>query len=102
MSKLYFIADETPYHPGKSMVWPVHSNLPLYGTKGSYGLLAARLLNLSYANYLRMCRDLYGAEIIGKNTMYPIALFDNGSEKLKELVNLLNKRTECVLKNKGV
>ena len=102
MSKIYFICEETPYHPGKYMVRLVHENLPLTYTKGSYNLLAARLMNLSYANYLRMCRDLYGAEIVGKNCMYPIAYFNGETDKMKELVKMLNKRAESVLKNKGV
>ena len=102
MSKSYFICEETPYYPGKYIVRPVHCNLPLTYTEGSYNLLAARLMNLGYADYLRMCRDLYGAEIIGKNTMYPIAYFSGETDKAKELVKILNKRAECVLKNKGV
>ena len=102
MSKTYFICEETPYHPGKYMVQPVHENLPLTYTEGSYNLLAARLMNLTYANYLRMCRDLYGAEIVGKNCMYPIAYFNGETEQMKELVKMLNKRAESVLKNKGV
>ena len=52
MSKSYFICEETPYHPGKYMVRPVHCNLPLTYTEGSYNLLAARLMNLGYADYL--------------------------------------------------
>ena len=102
MSKVYFTYEETPYHPGKYMVRPVHCNLPLTYTEGSYNLLAARLMNLGYADYLRMCRDLYGAEIIGKNCMYPIAYFKGETDGLKELIKILNKRAESALKNKGV
>ena len=101
MSKNYFMIEESPYQIGKSVVRPVHENLPLTHTTGSYNLLAARLLNLSYAQYLRMCRDLYGAEIVGKNHRYPVAYFKNGSETAKQLVSLLNKRAEMALKISG-
>lgn len=101
MSKVYFTYEETPYHPGKYMVRPVHCNLPLTYTEGSYNILAARLMNLGYADYLRMCRDLYGAEIIGKNCMYPVAYFNGETDSLKDLVKILNKRAEYALKNKG-
>lgn len=101
MSKVYITYEETPYHPGKYMVRLVHNNLPLTSTNGSYNVLLARLMNLSYADYLRMCRDLYGAEIIGKNKLYPVAYFSGETEKLKELVKLLNKRVELALKHKG-
>ena len=50
--------------------------LPLKYTRGSYAILAARVMNLTYANYCRMCRDLYGAEIIGKNSYYPKVLLE--------------------------
>ena len=98
MSKKYFISEETPYNPGKFVVRPVHENLPLKYTTGSYNILAARLLNLSYANYLRMCRDIYGAEITGKGRLYPVAYFDGETSKLKELISLLNKNVEKVIK----
>lgn len=94
---MYFKYEESPSQKGKYMIFPVHENLPLKGTKGSYALLAARLMNLNYADYLRMCRDLYGAEIYGKNTYYPIAYFSL-NDKLKELVNILNKRAIEALK----
>ena len=86
MSKSYFICEETPYHPGKYIVRPVHCNLPLTYTEGSYNLLAARLMNLGYADYLRMCRDVYGAEIIGKNELYPVAYFSNSKKANKSVI----------------
>lgn len=57
----------------------------------------ARIMNISYANYLRLCRDEYGAEIFGKNSMYPIAFFSKDS-KINELITELNKRVEKLLK----
>ena len=41
--------------------------LPLKSTKGSFAVLGARLMGLSWPDYLRMCRDVFGAEIIGKH-----------------------------------
>lgn len=98
MSKRYFISEESPYNPGKYIILPVHGNLPITHTEGSYAILAARLLNLSYPNYLRMCRDIYGAEIIGKGHLYPIAFFNGETKELKELINLLNKNVERIKK----
>ena len=60
-------------------------------TEGSFALLAARLLNLSYANYLRLCRDVYGATLAGKGTKYPVALFKDGAPAA-ELIQLLNQK----------
>lgn len=65
---------------------------------GSWAVFEARIMGLSYANYLRMCRDIYGAEITGKGHLYPVAYFDGETSKLKELINLLNKNVEKVIK----
>ena len=56
-------------------------------------------MGLSYANYLRMCRDLFDADIIGKDSKYPVAYFTN-REKLRELIKILNKKMEVIDKLK--
>ena len=91
-----FIKDESASHPGKWIVRPVHENFHLGETTGSYNLICARLLGLSYAQYLRMCRDCFGAEIIGKGSKYPVAYFKRG-EELESLIALLNMRANLVL-----
>lgn len=91
-----FTIQEAASHPGKYMICPIHDNFFLLSTKGSYNVICARLFNLSYANYLRMCRDCFGAEIVGKGTAYPIALFKR-NEELMALVELLNVRANLVL-----
>ena len=95
----YFVLDNSPLQENKYILRPNYPLLPLKGTKGSYNILAARLMNLSYANFLRMCRDIYGAEIIGKNSLYPVAYFSE--YKLgQSLVNELNKRVKILLDKK--
>lgn len=96
MSKKYFDYDESPISPNRFLIRPNFEELPLNATIGSYGVLPARVMNMSYVTYLRMCRDLFGAEITGKNTLYPKALFEDG-KKVKELVAMLNNRTERIL-----
>jgi hypothetical protein len=53
-------------------------------------------MGLTYANYLRMCRDKYGAEIIGKGDRYPVAYFKL-SQGLVDLIEELNARANLVL-----
>lgn len=96
----YYIIDESPIQNGKYMLRPNYPLLPLNGTKGSYNVLGARIMNLSYSDFLRMCRDLYGAEIIGKNKMYPIAYFPN-YKSAQPLVDELNRRIKILLKERG-
>ena len=91
-----FIKDESASHPGKWIVRPVHENFHLGETTGSYNLICARLLGLTYAQYLRMCRDCFGAEIIGKGSMYPVAYFKRSIE-LDALIEFLNVQASLIL-----
>lgn len=95
----YFVFDESPMQEGKYMLRPNYPLLPLKKTDGSYNILAARIMNLSYADYLRMCRDLYSAEIIGKDKMYPVAYFSS-SKAGQELIDELNRRVKILLKER--
>ena len=47
---------------------------------GSYNVLPARILGISYAEFLRYARDKYGATIYGKGHKYPIVKFDNEND----------------------
>lgn len=87
---------ECPSYPGKYVIRPIHDNFHLDSTNGSFNVICARLFGITYANYLRMCRDMFGAEIIGKNSLYPIAVF-GFTEKLQELLEQLNARANFVL-----
>lgn len=96
MNKACFCVDESPVQVGKYMIVPKHENFFLGETSGSYNVICARLFELSYAQYLRMCRDVLGAEIIGRNSYYPVAYF---SDKIMadRLCKLLNARANYVL-----
>ncbi len=91
-----FIRGESASYPGKYIIRPVHDNFHLDSTDGSFNIICARLMGLTYAQYLRMCRDCFGAEIIGKNTMYPVAYFKL-SKELQDLIEDLNARANFVL-----
>lgn len=87
---------ESAVQPGKYVICPDHELFHLDSTDGSFAVICARLFSLSYPQYLRMCRDCFGAEIIGKNSAYPIALFKRG-EGLDAIIALLNARATYVL-----
>ena len=91
-----FIRDESASYPGKWIVRPVHENFHLDSTNGSFNVICARLMGLTYPQYLRMCRDCFGAEIIGKNSNYPVAYFKR-SKELDALIDNLNVRANLVL-----
>lgn len=47
-----------------------------------------------------MCRDVYDAELIGKNEKYPVVYFSDVA-KGKQLVLVLNKQVSTILKHKA-
>lgn len=91
-----FSREESVSYPGKYIIRVDLDKFHLDYTEGSYNVICARLMGLTYAQYLRMCRDCFGAEIIGKGSMYPVAYFKL-SEKLKDLIDGLNARANLVL-----
>ena len=91
-----FVREESNCHPGKYIIRPVYENFYLNSTEGSFNIICARLLGISYANFLRLCRDEFGAEIIGKDSMYPVAYF-NRSKELDALIDNLNARANLII-----
>lgn len=93
--KDFYKIEQSPVHK-KYLIKINFDNLkePIY-TNGSYSVMPARTLGISYAKYLKYCRDNYGATIVGKGEKYPIALF-NSEAKAKKLLALLNSRMEMV------
>ena len=96
--KKYFYLDESPFYKNKYMICLNH-DLFLFptGTTGSFNVFIARVLNLSYADFLRYCRDRLGAELIGKNKRYVIPYFDKNNESTSALIKLLNTRMEYIM-----
>ncbi len=94
MNKKIFFAEE---HPEGYMIKVNYEVLDFEKNKfmGSYGVLAARVLGLSFADWLRYCRDEHGAKIRGKNAYYPYPLFPI---KPTALVAILNREIEDILK----
>lgn len=74
-----------------------HSAFPFKGEiRGSFNIFPARLLGLSFSEYLRFCRDILGAKVIGKNRIYPVPYFRSTPE-VQQFLKLLNKRAEYAL-----
>lgn len=92
----YFLLEESISRPGKYILRLNFDKLPPMTTEGSFNILPARLLNLTYAQYLRFCRDIVGGEIGGKHSIYPVAYFTK-SMTTNAFVRLLNSRMNLVI-----
>ena len=91
-----FSREESASYPGKYIIRADLDKFHLNYTEGSYNVMQARLFGLSYPQFLRMCRDCFGAEIIGKGSMYPVAYF-KFSKQLNDLIDGLNARANLIL-----
>lgn len=87
---------ESLYNNGKWLIFYELDKMPFTEPRHTFHILGARVLGLTYAEFLRMCRDWYGATIVGKNSLYPIPYF-NSEQKAKELAEILNNRLSTVL-----
>lgn len=97
MTKIeYFTLEESLNRPGKYIIQLNLDKLSPISTNGSFNILPARLLNLSYAQYLRFCRDVVGGELGGKNHTYPTVYFDKNLTTVA-FVKLLNSRMGLVI-----
>lgn len=93
----YFNLDTSPVYTNKYIIrMNVDNDLFPKGTTGSYNVFVARLLNLSYAEYLRYARDRLGAELVGKKAKYVVPYFDRNEVTL-EFIKLLNSRMEYII-----
>ena len=90
----YFYLEESPIYKNKYIIRLNHDKFLFpTGTSGSYNVFIARVLNLSYADYLRYSRDRLGAELVGKQSRYVVAYYDK-NQTTEAFVKLLNKRME--------
>ena len=97
----YFKLEEAASRPQWFIIAPVHENLKKFFKtpfEGSYQVLEARLLGLNFAKYLRFLRDIIGADIVGKGSLYPLCYLKK-TEEAQMLVRLLNKRMEAIVKS---
>lgn len=94
--KDYFALVKSEDCQDKYIIIPIFENLPKMSTLGNFALLPARVMNLSYAQYLRFCRDIVGAEIRGKREVYPTAYFDRNINATA-FVRLLNSRMNLIM-----
>jgi hypothetical protein len=93
----FFYLEESPIYKGKYLIRMDHDKFLFpTGTRGSYSVFPARVLNLDYATYLRYVRDELGAELMGKNSKYVIPYFEMDKNS-KLLIKLLNKRMEYIM-----
>lgn len=96
--KRHFYLQNSPVYQDK---YVIHFDSPREyfpkGTDGSYDVFIARLLNLSYPDYLRWARDRLGADLVGKNKKYITVLFNGNNSTVQIFLKVLNKRFEYII-----
>lgn len=75
------------YEEGTYMIMFRHDNFMGGYNGGSFSIIGARVLGLSYPNYLRYMRDTYGGEIRGREG-YPYLIFKDQGKCLMAIQEL--------------
>ena len=101
VSRKYFDYRLSMDNGARVMISPKVENLPFKTTEGSLNVLAARVMEISYADFLRLCRDEFGAQILGKGHKYPVAYFEL-NEPFYAFLKLLNTRMDVILKTESL
>lgn len=91
---------DSPYKTGFYIIkMNDFKKLPITVVVGSLHMIQSALFNMDYADYLRMERDVYGATLVGKNSLFPISYYTD-KERAQKLVDELNKRITIALKER--
>lgn len=91
-----FTVDDSPSHPGKYRIVFNPDKFRCTSTSGSYLVICARILGINYVDFLRLCRDSFGAELNGKNSLYPFVVFPDRA-KVGLLCKTLNTFANAIL-----
>ena len=97
MNKYFYLQNSPVYQDKYEIYFDSPAEYFPKGTDGSYDVFIARLLGLSYPDYLRWARDRLGAELVGKNKRYITVLFRNDNSTVQVLIKVLNKRMEYII-----
>lgn len=94
--KKYFYLDDIPGQPNVYAIRLNHDEFPFKTpVNGSYNIIMARLCGLDFADFLRMCRDILGANLIGR-VGYSYPTFKRTKE-VEAFIKFLNARAEYAL-----
>lgn len=100
MVKQYFTYRESST-PNEFMIVPKDYNTFPFNIKngGSYNVAPARVLGLSYPNYLRFLLNMFPNDVIvrGKGSIYPIAYWKK-DKTLFKFIELLNAKLSLAMK----
>ena len=94
MKHLYI--DENPYYNGTYLLIFKTNEYGWGKLSGHMGILGARLLQIDYVDYLRYCRDYYGAKIMGKKNAVPYLVFTD-KKLVEKLGRILDSRLDIIL-----
>lgn len=88
----YYTIEQSPYSPkGEYTLMSTELITSHFHPAIPYSLLPAKVMNLTYASYLRMCRDVYGARLSGKSHRFVVPYFPT-KESAEPLAGELNRR----------
>lgn len=90
----YFVLQNNPYHKGEKSIYCNHEAFSFGKIKGSFAIMPARVMNLSYPDWLSFCKTNLKAKIYC-NGLYASLTFPD-AQKANKLVQILNSRMRVI------
>ena len=100
MEKKLFYVDKSPVNEKYSIYNKLNTVGIFLTYGGSYNIFSAHILGMEYPTFLRMCRDAFGAELIGKEGW--TAIYYDKRENAEAVANILNKTINLILVEKEI
>lgn len=87
-----FFLDEIPWQPDRYIISNHFDEIETPMIHTSYQLLQARLVNMTYKEYMEFCRDSLGAEVMKQPNQRWAAIHFKDTPDVRKFVGILNTK----------
>lgn len=89
-----FFLDQVPWDLNSYIISNNFDQIPMPTIYTSYQLLQARLVGMTYAEFLEFCRDYLGAQVIKRINMRYASVYFKNTPEVRKFVDILNQKFE--------
>lgn len=89
-----FFLDQIPWSEDEYIISNHFDEIEMPMIKTSYQLLQARLVDMTYKEYIDFCRDSLGAKVMKKPNQKWTSIYFEDTAKVRKFIEILNKKFE--------